>query len=334
MIELKSGLTAEMLAEKDRGCAVDPVLPAAWAVELDLLIELDRICRKHKIPYFLDAGTLLGAVRHGGFIPWDDDVDVAMKREDYDHFCRIAPSEFSHPYFFQDHHTDLEYPSYHAKIRNSETTAIPYTEIKRGRCKHWYNQGIYIDVFPLDGVPADREERACFVQELRRIKGQKRRLLNERCIYFRDRLTRFTEFRDYVLGLPRRAFEKFTGINPLARVDREYDQLIRTYNGKSDWLESLTIAAKRGGPVYTVSAQSYEGSEELSFEGFRFPAPRNSDRVLTEMFGNWRVPIRGTSLHKTLLIDADRPYTEYLKNGVRDSDLLRMSQHQLEMNND
>ena len=72
-----------------------------WAVELDLLHMFDTVCKKHQLRYFASDGTLLGAIRHHGFIPWDDDIDIAMLREDYDKLCKIGPAEFKHPYFFQ-----------------------------------------------------------------------------------------------------------------------------------------------------------------------------------------------------------------------------------------
>ena len=76
-------------------------------IQLEMLTEFDRICRKYEIEYFIIAGTLLGAVRHGGFIPWDDDVDVAMKREEYEKFCKICGKELSSKgIFLQNYHTD------------------------------------------------------------------------------------------------------------------------------------------------------------------------------------------------------------------------------------
>ena len=70
-----------------------------WAVQLELLQEFDRICKKHRIRYFGTGGTLLGAIRHKGYIPWDDDIDVSMPKEEYEKFCNVAPQEVREPFF-------------------------------------------------------------------------------------------------------------------------------------------------------------------------------------------------------------------------------------------
>ena len=74
---------------------IRPMIKRAWAAQMEILEEIDRICKKHGITYFAEWGTLLGTVRHKGFIPWDDDLDIGMKREDYDRFMHYAPKELS-----------------------------------------------------------------------------------------------------------------------------------------------------------------------------------------------------------------------------------------------
>ena len=132
---------------------VSPKREKVWKIELDILMELDRICRKYDLRYFLDSGTLLGAVRHKGFIPWDDDIDLTMPRKDYDRLIEIASQELKSPYYLQHITTDPKYPGLHVKIRNTDTTAI---------IKSWLftdvNQGIFIDIFPLEGLPNDPEK--------------------------------------------------------------------------------------------------------------------------------------------------------------------------------
>ena len=103
MVNLKIQLPEGFLNEEVRcGYVVTHEMKKAWAVMLDLLAELDRVCKKNNIKYYANGGTMLGAVRHKGFIPWDDDIDVMMFREDYDRLMEIGPKEFTYPYFFQN----------------------------------------------------------------------------------------------------------------------------------------------------------------------------------------------------------------------------------------
>lgn len=118
-------------------------------IELELLAELDRVCRSHNIPYVITAGTLLGAVRHKGFIPWDDDADVAMLREDYERFKREAMKDLNPEIcFFQDNTTDPEYRWGYAKLRRTGTQYIREGQ-EHLKCK----TGVFIDIFPMDDIP-------------------------------------------------------------------------------------------------------------------------------------------------------------------------------------
>lgn len=123
-------------------------LRALQLAELDMLIELDRICRKHQIDYIIDAGTLLGAVRHGGFIPWDDDIDVRMLRPDYDKFCEVCKTELGEQFFLQNHETDMGYRWGYARILKNGTV---YRRV--GQDKMTARNGVFIDVFPNDNLP-------------------------------------------------------------------------------------------------------------------------------------------------------------------------------------
>lgn len=116
--------------------------------QLSLAILVRQICEKHNIPYFLIAGTLLGAVRHKGFIPWDDDLDIGMLRENYDRFIAVAQSELDDAYFLQTYKTDQYMPFPYAKLRINGTIM---REKSSQNCK--WNTGISIDIFPFDGVP-------------------------------------------------------------------------------------------------------------------------------------------------------------------------------------
>lgn len=120
-------------------------------VQLAMLKEFLRICEKYHLRYFLLGGSALGAVRHSGFIPWDDDIDVGMPRPDYEKFLSIAQDELGENLFLQTYVTDKNYPMNFAKIRNSATTFI-----QRNVAHINMNHGIYIDLFPLDGAPKQK----------------------------------------------------------------------------------------------------------------------------------------------------------------------------------
>ena len=117
-------------------------------LELELLIELDRVCRAHDIKYCIICGTLLGAVRHKGFIPWDDDADIGMLREEYEKFKQVANELDQEICFFQDHSTDPEYRWGYGKLRKTGTRFI------RAGQEHLKCQtGVFIDIFPMDDIP-------------------------------------------------------------------------------------------------------------------------------------------------------------------------------------
>ena len=116
---------------------------------LDILVEIDKICRKHNIKYWLDFGTLLGAVRHGGFIPWDDDLDIAMPSKDFHKFQEIAPKELPKSLFLQTKASD---PSYHmllCKVRDNNSFFITQHE----DFTKDYNKGLYVDIFEVVNYP-------------------------------------------------------------------------------------------------------------------------------------------------------------------------------------
>lgn len=118
-------------------------------LELKIALEIKRICDKHGIRYFLTAGSLLGAVRHGGFIPWDDDMDIGMLREDYERFISVCESELDRRFFLQTWDTDPDYPFSFAKIRLQGTHLVESFSENCRSC----NNGLFVDVFPFDNVP-------------------------------------------------------------------------------------------------------------------------------------------------------------------------------------
>ncbi|OFL81855.1 MULTISPECIES: LicD family protein [Fusobacterium] len=117
-------------------------LRKAQLVMKDILDFAVKICEENNIKYWLDCGTLLGAVRHGGFIPWDDDIDIVMSREDFEKFAKIFPKYENEDYGYIDEHTDKVYHYYFSKVLSKH-------HFNRDKSIS-YNKGIYIDIFPMD----------------------------------------------------------------------------------------------------------------------------------------------------------------------------------------
>lgn len=116
---------------------------------LNILIEIDRICHKYQIEYWLEFGTLLGAIRHKGFIPWDDDCDIGMMRTDFNRFKDVVSKELSADFFFQTKETDPKYRRKMAKIRSNKIKMIEHDE----SLNEPYHQGVYVDIFVYDFYP-------------------------------------------------------------------------------------------------------------------------------------------------------------------------------------
>ena len=133
------------------GYTVTEKTKRVWAVQLAMLDEVERICRKYGLRYFADSGTLIGAVRHGGYIPWDDDIDLVMLREDYEAFLEAALAELPEYLSLQTVYREKNYLRGHAQLRDSRTTGCNEEDKRAG-----YNCGIFIDIFPLDNVPEGR----------------------------------------------------------------------------------------------------------------------------------------------------------------------------------
>ena len=133
-------------------CAIKNLTPQEFRkmqlLQLDMLVELDKVCQKHNIKYVIFAGTLLGAVRHKGYIPWDDDADIAMLREDYEKFKKVANELNPNLCYFQDNTTDPYYRWGYGKLRRTGTTYVRVGQ-EHLKCK----TGVFIDIFPMDDCP-------------------------------------------------------------------------------------------------------------------------------------------------------------------------------------
>ena len=297
-----------------------------WNVQIGLIKEFDRICKKHNLKWFACGGTLLGAARHKGFIPWDDDVDIGMFRPDYNKFTKIAAEEIKYPYFFDNYYNhrlesdetpdplknlpyfnrtqeatyfNIFFPSFPIiKIRDSRTTMIEFADRKDA------NQGIWIDIFPFDIMPPFAEKkrevdfatlRELMLATFRAESVRKALNENQPSLISKEELKKF-------LKLPFRArgmeFDKFA---EKVFFNSEKVGDIRAYGLSKGW---------------SYDTKYFDEIVYLPFETIEIAAPKNWDQVLTSQYGDWRKLVFSTGHVREFFYSADIPYTEYYRNSA------------------
>lgn len=313
MVSLSIDLPVDYLNDEAKELVVPRRRKELWAVLLDLFVEFDRVCKKHGIKYFCDGGTALGAVRHRGFIPWDDDFDVVMSRSEYERLNEVAPEEFHRPYFWQTNETDPGSARGHAQLRNSQTTAILKSELKNGIAVYGFNQGVFLDVFPFDNIPDDLDERRSFLAEVANIKSKIRKIRLSRSAFkllgcnFSPRL-----FFRGVWQMVKDCVYTIFGEDELSSVSRSLEYIARRYEN----VNTLQVAPITFNPYHKeILPSSYflEDPELVPFEFREVPLFKHWREALLVNYGDWHEHVVGASSHGGLFIDLDKPYTEYLK---------------------
>lgn len=240
-------------------------LRAVQLVELELLCEVDRICRKCGINYRIVAGTLLGAVRHGGFIPWDDDADVAFLREEYEAFRSACETELDDSkFYFQDHRNTPGYRWGYGKLRRKGTQFV-----RLGQEHMPYEQGIFIDIFPYDHVPDNFLLRQvhCF-----------------KCFLYRKTFWSPVG-KGSAIGLERLAYVMLDKI-PDQWLYRHFDRFAEKSNRrKSEWIRILTFPTPTGDHGY--KCQWADEISDFLFEGKTLCGVAAYDEYLTFKYGDY-----------------------------------------------
>ncbi|MBO5235282.1 MAG: LicD family protein [Alistipes sp.] len=292
----------EFLREEVRcDYTVTAKMKRVWAVELGMLHRFGQVCERYGLRWYAMGGTLLGAVRHKGFIPWDDDIDLLMPREDYNRLLEIGPKEFGEPYFLQSPLTEHAFFRTHVQIRDSRTTGAILQDRHRD-----INRGIFMDIFPLDEVPAT-------AQELKRHRSRLRKLARK--------AYRLTFRREYRSWFKRAIYALWKwlhfGIFSPAEAFCEFNRIAAEFAGRGGDRVGHTSLSYRDAVIW--SREDWAEVEMLDFEMLKLPAPKGWDSVLRHHYGDYmRIPENknGTS-HGGVEFDPDRPYTEYFKNNNR-----------------
>ena len=198
--------------EERCGHYISPEMKKVWAVILDLLNEFTKVCDSNGITYYAGGGTMLGAVRHQGMIPWDDDIDIFMKRSEYVKFVKIArDGAFRYPYFWQDHLTDNSYLGGPGRLQNLSTTGIVRGLLREKNGVVTCHCGIYIDVFPLDNIPDNEDTRETWLSDIQLVarKAWDLRMFSSRKLLQDREDLKWLEFYLKLIKEPNQLFEQY-----------------------------------------------------------------------------------------------------------------------------
>ncbi len=252
---------------------------------MKILQAVDAVCREHGLRYYIIAGTLLGAVRHGGFIPWDDDLDIGMPRPDYDrllaHWKEWLPKHLE----LIGPESDPDYPFPFSKIQDAETTLI--------ESKHFgYLGGVYLDVFPLDGMTDSAPARR---SHFTRYKFYRRALY----LIYRDPYRHGHGPSSWFPLLTRRLFTRAGLHAKLQRIFREYP-----------YEESPSVVEHDNGSHGVLPKQWVEPAREILFEGIPFKTFAEPEKYLAYTYGDYMTlpPADKRPQHRFYYLDLGKPY--------------------------
>lgn len=250
-------------------------LPKLHSCELMILKEVKRLCEENGIKYFIIAGTLLGAVRHGGFIPWDDDMDVGMLRDDYEKFVKLAKTDLGSQFFLQTPETDSAYGLNFAKIQLKDTVLVEASASNNAA------KGISIDVFPFDAVPESDKETA----------KHKRRTYFLRRLLLAKQNYKVCGKNEYVKRLVYFGLKVISLFCSREKLCEKLDSECRRYNTINKKPEKIVnIGGAYGYDKETIRREWVDSTAELPFEDFTVAVPSGYIPYLEYFYGDYMTP--------------------------------------------
>lgn len=282
---------------------ISSTMKRAWAAQLELLVKIIAVCDKHQIQYHATWGTLLGTIRHHGFIPWDDDIDIAMKRSDYIRFLNVAASEFPPEYCILNTYFTEEWLESFTRITNGQTIDISPQRLKSF---HGCPFVIGIDIFPLDNIPDNEEEANCQL-ELLSMLHHTSSLLNTCEAYTANKMQPLPEH-EAALEESLAALEAYSQI-PIDRHKNIRNQLERLYDKISMlyWQEDCKYMTLfpfyEDHPEYLFKSEWFSEYTLMPFENIQIAVPNGYDETLRTFYGDYMVPVQ--------VQDPNHPYPFY-----------------------
>ena len=255
--------------------------------ELNILKFIDYVCKKYDIKYFVNYGTLLGSVRHKGFIPWDDDIDISMYREDYERFQKAVIKENNERY------TILSKDNSEWYFQNFFVVIDKYTLLEDNVKRNRRDSNVFVDVFPIDRFnDLNFVKKAHLMVTLRHICFIKKKFIIHKDSRIKD-FCRVTFW--YLL--------KF--VNPRF-FTKKIEKLVEKYSDENGIYEGA-VGVDKTGMKEVFKAGTYEELIELPFEDMMVPAPKNYDKILTQFYGDYmQKPSDAEIEYKSHLLDAYR----------------------------
>lgn len=261
---------------------VEEMMKRVWAAQLEVLSVIEQICKKHDLQYYADYGTLLGAVRHQGFIPWDDDMDISMLREDFDKFIAVAERELSGEYQVLDLNTYAEWDEMSARVINSNT--VSYSE-ERLRKFHGCPYSVGIDIYPLDELPEDTQLESYHTELFSTVFSSGR-------LYAKDPFA-INEILPDLENLCNIKFDRNKNIQK--QLFKLADTIEKGYFNSGSPI--ITNMVEHSSKKLFLRKEWFNNPVYLPFEHLKLPAPSNYDAVLTAEFGDYMAPVRNTANH-------------------------------------
>lgn len=266
------------------GFYVSSIMKKCWAAQLEILHDIDTVCRRNNIRWYADCGTLLGAVRHGGFIPWDDDMDICMLRDDYLKFLKVSVKELHniwHGYSILNYHNE-QYWEPISRVVNSKSMSFDDARMEKF---HGYPFSVGVDIFPLDYVCRDIEEEESRKEMLRLIYGVAESDFTEEL-----NGAQLEELGE-ALGMP------FDHNRSIKLQLYELGEMISSLYTKEEADEVVLMKYWVSNSSHKYSLDLFEKTVDLPFENIQIKAPVGYDQVLRVEYGDYMRIVKTAGSH-------------------------------------